>query len=317
MRARHPHIGWTKPFKILIPPVSVGLTVIGLIMVITVVIQTFYTLNPNTLRIDRDVQLAVLCWFTFVAFLPIPIVLAMLALPRRTYIDKFGAGRFRTKIGLLLASSALLTLGAGFRCGTSFMPPVPRTATPWYFDKACFYVFDFTVEFLVVMLYLLVRVDRRFFVPDDAAGPGEYSGDVVHEKPEDDETEVYTLQPDGHTMSLADGRTVSLRDGPAFSLTAASARSESFRNSTLHSESFRNSTLRSESMRNWLHPQQPAQGSFTDGFTKEPSNDTESMTSSMLGLNPKTGRYDLKFMSDTSSAGGDGERPKSFCVNVI
>ena len=300
MRARHPRIGWNKPFKILIPPVSVGLTVIGLIMVITVVIQEFYTLNPNTQRIDRDVQLAVLTWFAFVAFLPLPLVVLMLAIPRRTYIDKFGAGRFRTKVAVLAASAAVLTLGAAFRCGTSFLPPVPRNAMPWYYDKASFYVFDFTVELLVVIMYVLVRVDRRFFVPDDAQGPGEYSGDVVHEKPQDMDTEVYTLEPDGRTLTTADGRTLSLPDGRTFSM-GASARSQSIRNSSVRHSSMRNSSLMHPN-----HPQQPNRGSMMSN-TNRSFDDGASVNSSTLGINHKTGRYELKSMSDTSLSGTTGQ----------
>lgn len=32
------------------------------------------------------------------------------------------------------------------------------------------------MEILVVILYVVVRVDRRFHVPDGSKGPGDYSG---------------------------------------------------------------------------------------------------------------------------------------------
>ncbi|KAL9059446.1 MAG: hypothetical protein Q9162_001144 [Coniocarpon cinnabarinum] len=226
MRARHPHIGWHAPFKVFIPGIFVGLTILGIIMVIVVVVQSFYTLNPNTHRIDTDIQKAVLTYFTFVAFLPIPIVAVMLLIPRRTYIDKFGSGRFRTKIGVLLLSSSVLTLGAGFRCGTTFLAPTPaRAPTPWYFSKACFYCFDFLVELVVVIAYAAVRVDRRFYVPPEAHGEGEYSGEVVQQPPADDDFGVFTLNPDGRTLSLIDGRTFSLADKKTFSMYDASSAS--------------------------------------------------------------------------------------------
>lgn len=186
VRARHPRIGWTAPFKVFIPPLMIGLSVLGIIMIITVIVQSFYTVNPNTQRIDRDVQWAVSCWFTFTAFIPLPIVAAMFLIsPRQTHIDRFGSGRFGTKVMILLFSSALLTLGAGFRCGTGFLPAMPtRAPAPWYYSKACFYCFDFLMELLVVVVYALFRVDRRFFVLDGASGPGEYSGHIAAaEKP--------------------------------------------------------------------------------------------------------------------------------------
>jgi hypothetical protein len=46
---------------------------------------------------------------------------------------------------------------------------------PWYLSRACFYVFNFTVEVCVVYMYALLRVDQRFHVPDGAKGPGSYS----------------------------------------------------------------------------------------------------------------------------------------------
>jgi len=199
MRARHPHIGWSKPFKILILPVAVGITVISLIMVIVVTVYSFFTLSGNAHRIVRDIQLYVATLFTFIAFLPIPICIIMILIPRRTYIDKFGAGRFRTKIIVLLFSSALLTLGAGFRCGTAWLTPLPLDAAPaWYYSKACFYIFNFSIEITVAFLYVLVRVDRRFYVPDAAEGPGTYSGDVVSEKPAQWPRDNYSLYDLAH-----------------------------------------------------------------------------------------------------------------------
>lgn len=281
MRARHPHIGWHRPFKVLIPGVTVGLTVICLIMVITVVVQQFFTLNPNTHRIDRDVQWAVLSYFTLVAFLPIPIVAIMLAIPRRTYIDRFGSGRFRTKVGILILSSSLLTLGAGFRCGTSFLPATPTMApTPWYFSKACFYCFDFLVEIIVVIVYALVRVDRRFYVPPGAHGEGEYSAETMQEAPKEGEVDIFTLNPDGRTLSLADGRTFSLGDKRTFSMADRSSMSQSY----LPDPVYRH---------------------------RAPSASVDSVTSSQyMAMNRKSGRYELRDMPSSSLAGAQ-ELPPS------
>lgn len=171
VRARLPHIGWSKAFFAFVP-LGIILIVLGILMIVVVVVQSYFTLNPNTLRIDHDVQLCVLTIFTVIAFIPIPVVLLALILPRRQHMDKFGAGSFRTKVLLVLCTSSLLTLGAAFRCGISFLPPVSiLEAVPWYDSKACFYIFTFTIEVIVLYLYLVVRVDRRFHVPDKSSGP--------------------------------------------------------------------------------------------------------------------------------------------------
>lgn len=174
VRAAHPHFGWHKAlstaFKILYT-----LVVLMLAAVITVTVQSFYTLNKNTHRIDRDIQLTTATYFMSIAFAPIPMIILGLVVPRKTRLEKFGSGRWRTKIRILLTSAALLTLGAAFRTGTSFKNPRPSDDPAWYHAKWCFYIFNFTVEVIVVHLYILLRVDRRFYVPNGSKGPGDYS----------------------------------------------------------------------------------------------------------------------------------------------
>jgi uncharacterized protein DUF3112 len=176
MRAAHPHFGWHSllswAFKALYT-----LIIVTIIMVITVVVQSFYTLSPNTHRIDRDIQLAGVTFFAFVAFLPIPLVILGLIVPRRSKLDKFGSGRWRTKVAILMASSVLVCFGATYRAGTAWLTPVPRTQPmPKVMGKGPFYVVNFTVEIIVLLMYAFLRVDRRFHVPDGARGPGSYGG---------------------------------------------------------------------------------------------------------------------------------------------
>ena len=93
---------------------------------------------------------------------------------RFEHVDKFGQGRFRTKIAILLFSSTILTLGAAFRAGIGYVPR-PRANPAWYHSKACFYIFNFMIEIIVVYLYAFMRVDKRFHIPNGVHGPGSYS----------------------------------------------------------------------------------------------------------------------------------------------
>ncbi|KAK7538153.1 uncharacterized protein J3D65DRAFT_317801 [Phyllosticta citribraziliensis] len=175
IRARHPKLGWSKPFSALFK-VNYFIIVCSLIMVITVTVQSFYTKNTNTHRIDRDIQLYTATYFSFVSFLPIPITIIGILAPRKTRLEKFGSGRFRTKVTILLLASFLLCLGACYRCGTAWKDPVSvRQPLPTYYSKACFYIFNFTVEIMVVYLYIILRIDLRFYIPDGASGPGSYA----------------------------------------------------------------------------------------------------------------------------------------------
>ena len=174
LRAAHPRFGWHKALSrvFLVLYILVGAM---LVMVITATIQSFYTLNPSTLHIDRILQQTAGTYLMVVAFLPIPMVIIGLVIPRKTRLEKFGEGRWRSKIVILLAAATVLCLGAAFRAGTNFKNPRPVNDPAWYQAKWCFYFFNFTVEIVVVYLYLALRVDRRFHIPNGSKGPGDYT----------------------------------------------------------------------------------------------------------------------------------------------
>lgn len=175
VRSCHPNIGWHPIFHYALVAIYV-LTGMTLIMLITSVIQSYYTLNHNTRRIDRDILLYGQTFFTFVSFLPFPLVLGGLVVPRTTRREEFGYGRFISKIMILLSSTFLLCLGACFRTGVNYAGGErPITHPAGYQSKACFYIFNFTVEIVVVLLYVVVRVDKRFYVLDKSKKPGDYS----------------------------------------------------------------------------------------------------------------------------------------------
>lgn len=182
VRSLHPHFGWHRIpsllLKLLWP--TIALTLIALI---TVTVQSFYTLRPRTHFIDRAVQLYGVTFLAVISFLPLPILALAFAVPRPQRHDKFGAGRLRVKVAVLMTGAVLVCFGASYRAGTTWRAPVPLTQPmPGYFHKGAFYVADFGVEILTVFLYAVMRVDLRFHVPDGARGPGAYSRDEGREK---------------------------------------------------------------------------------------------------------------------------------------
>ena len=175
VRSLHPNTGWHPAFHYTFVGIYV-LIVVTLCMLVTSVIQSFYTLNHNTKRIDRDILLYGQTYFAVVSILPYFFVLGALLLPRKAQVEKFGHGRFRTKVAYLLTATTILALGAWFRVGTNYAGgerPV-RDPAP-YQSKACFYIFNFTLEIIVIILYVVIRVDKRFYVPDKSKRPGDYS----------------------------------------------------------------------------------------------------------------------------------------------
>lgn len=175
VRAYHPVFGWGRGlhwgFTGLVA------SVIGvLVMVIVASVHLVFTADMAARGRDRKVQLFAATYLAVAAFLPIPVVLAAWATAGGKVREKFGRGSFRAKMGLLLGTSALLTLGAAFRAGTAFLAPRPLGDPGWWHSKVAFYIFNFGIEVVVTWAYGLARFDRRFHVPDGCKGPGDYSG---------------------------------------------------------------------------------------------------------------------------------------------
>jgi MFS family permease len=174
LRAYQPNLGWHPAAKYIFL-LLLFLVVILLIMVITATVHMFFTLSPTARSADRAIQLFCGTGLTVIAFIPIPIILLASLLPRKTRIEKFGQGRFRTKIRLVFSTATLLTLGAAFRLGAAFAAP-PADSPEWFDSRACFYIFNFTLEAVVVFVYAVTRFDRRFHVPNGSYAPGHYAG---------------------------------------------------------------------------------------------------------------------------------------------
>ena len=174
LRSLHPKIGWHPVLRIVFT-VIYSLIVVNLCLLIAFTVSSYYTLDPDKHRIARDVELYGGTYFAFAAILPLPIAVTVLLVPPKEPTDEFGSGSLRSKVIILLCSTTALALGAWFRAGTSYLGPRPASNPAPYQSKTCFYIFYFAMEILVIWGYLIVRVDRRFYVPDGSNGPGAYS----------------------------------------------------------------------------------------------------------------------------------------------
>lgn len=170
LRSSHPRWGWhdlsSAAFKALY-----ALIIITIIMVITVVVQSYYTLDPEIHRIDRAIMLYGLTTFAVISFLPIPLIAAATLIPRKDgrELDRFGQGSWRYKTSMLAVGTILISFGACYRAGANWLTPEPMSQPmPGVQSKASFYIVNFTVEIITVYLYAISRVDKRFHVPDGA-----------------------------------------------------------------------------------------------------------------------------------------------------
>src|SRR5450432_4276801 len=69
------------------------------------------------------------------------------------------------KVAILLFSTFLLAFAAAFQIGIAYAPRA-QTDPAWYHSKACFYIFNFAFEVIILYLYAGLRVDQRFHIPD-------------------------------------------------------------------------------------------------------------------------------------------------------
>ncbi|KAF1821744.1 uncharacterized protein K489DRAFT_303118, partial [Dissoconium aciculare CBS 342.82] len=180
VRAQHPHFGWSRPFSAIIP-IAIFITVATVLCLISAVIVQFYTYAPGPQQAARDIQLYGQTCFAILATLPLFIVgisSAARANPKikmTCTLDKFGSGSMRAKVAISMISAVILSIGAWYRAGTAYPRPTPQgIPAPDYFAKASFYIFNFTLEIIVVCGWLALRIDTRFFVPDGSKGPFSY-----------------------------------------------------------------------------------------------------------------------------------------------
>ncbi|CAK7211360.1 hypothetical protein SEUCBS140593_001151 [Sporothrix eucalyptigena] len=177
VRAYRPRLGWSRPITYAFRFLFFSVPIV-LVMVIPVSVYSFYTLDAHKHDVLRRVQLTGITWMALLAFLPIPITLLTLFAPPRPphhgTVESFGQGQMRTKVGLLLFTSTILTLGAGFRAGVNF-DARPLTDPAWYDSKPCYYIFNYVIEIIVVYTYTISRFDRRFHIPNGSSAPGHYA----------------------------------------------------------------------------------------------------------------------------------------------
>ncbi|KKK11852.1 hypothetical protein P175DRAFT_0559831 [Aspergillus ochraceoroseus IBT 24754] len=174
LRAKQPHVGW-HPLVRQGTKVSFILIAGSLIMLITSIVVSLYTLNRDTRATCRDVLLAGLTYMLVFACLPLLQLGVAVLLPRSKDEETFGAGSMNAKIAIVTLSTCMCVLIAGFKSGANWSPPRPVTDPAWFDSKACFYVFNFVLEILLLSLLTFSRIDKRFHIPNGSTRPGDYT----------------------------------------------------------------------------------------------------------------------------------------------
>lgn len=200
IRAQHTHFGWSTGYRVF-HRTGLVLLIFFLMMLIVSQIWQFFTLDPDKLSAFHDLFMAAQTYFTVFTVAPAFMVMLSLLVPR-VEVEKFGAGRMRNNITILLLAVFILSIGQGFRCILTFIPPTPlqsiqrgRQPVPFYLSKAFFYCFNFVTEILVITMFAIVRIDLRFHIPNGARKTGDYSNSHFYLGKNDTERDLPTHPP--------------------------------------------------------------------------------------------------------------------------
>lgn len=174
LRAKQPQIGWNPVFRNAFHVLYVLIGVV-LAMVITSIVLSAYSLNANVHRICRDLQLAAITYLFIFTTLPWFCLAAAYLLPRSSTEENFGHGSMQKKAIINFLATCVCVIISGFKTGTAWMPPRPITNPAWFDSKAAFYVFNFSFEIVLLILFISTRIDKRFHVPDGSKAPGDYT----------------------------------------------------------------------------------------------------------------------------------------------
>lgn len=167
LRARRPEIGWNTGLRILFK-IAYGLIGAALILIIVMTVYSFYTLDPAIHSYALWMQRGAILYLFLVALSPLIILAVAFILPP-TSDETFGKHSLRTKGLILLAGACLCTTIAGFKVGTTWSDPRASTNPAWYDSKAAFYIFNFTLEIILLCIYIPGRIDHKFHVPNGSS----------------------------------------------------------------------------------------------------------------------------------------------------
>lgn len=182
LRARQPELGW-HPLLRLVFKVLYVLIAVALVLLITFIVISFYTLDMELRQTARKVQLAGITYFLIFSALPLLILAVTYVLPVSPRAETFGAGSMTSKALIVAVSASLCTLGAGFKAGANWETPRPTTDPAWYQKKAAFWLFLFAIEVVILYFFLAVRIDQRFWIPN---GSGKRNTYIVEAVPNED-----------------------------------------------------------------------------------------------------------------------------------
>lgn len=175
VRSASPSIGW-NPILRTLNKVMLWL-VLGLIipLIVVIILRIKAPTLPHIARASTVVLRLGQTYFFIIALTPIPLIALAVIKARHGIVEEpIGTGSWNAKVGILTITTILAVIEAGFRCGTTWTPAPPITDPAWWDSKAAFYCFNFMIDVMVLITFLVGRIDQRYHVPNKSSGRRTY-----------------------------------------------------------------------------------------------------------------------------------------------
>jgi hypothetical protein len=178
VRSADPAFGW-KPALVRINKAMLWLILPMFLPLVVIIILSF--VRPDLPGVPKGAQVLgrlVQTYFVILTVEPAFLVAYAHYKHQRTppdRMDELGTGSWRAKVVILAITIAAAITSAGFRCGTAWEAPRLFASPAWYQSKPAFYLFNFGLDIVILATFLVGRIDRRFWVPNGAKGPGSYA----------------------------------------------------------------------------------------------------------------------------------------------
>lgn len=152
-------------------------TVLAVVMAIVGVVVVIFTADEEVLENCLYVRRAVAMFFLTLAIAPLGLLVAayfghrkrLFRVVRETWVD----------LAITAVAALLCMLVSGFRTGVIWQAPGFGPDLTWYQSRASFYALQMAPEILLMIMYMLVRVDKRFH----ELGETQEERQMVHHQP--------------------------------------------------------------------------------------------------------------------------------------
>ena len=135
-------------------------TLTAFVMGIASIAVEIYTLDERSRYNCLQLQRAVNIYFVALAATPLGLLVAAYFGHRKRLFRVMKDTWFDAAI--VGATSLLCMLMSGFKAGVLWAPQRPLWSPAWYHSKSALYVLEFAPEVLLLGLYIMVRIEKRF-----------------------------------------------------------------------------------------------------------------------------------------------------------